>query len=260
MKKISIIIVAFVILLTGCNKNEVSSTDANLHNDATQEKEVLDNKLVVKDNTKKIDAIDISQVHTNAVISVEAEASFSTRCQTVEEIYDNSQYIVRGKVNKVYFTVVDGMPYTVLDFKISDSLKGNLEENTINTVLMYGGYMTVQQEVDNYGSAERFSSVKKKDWKKTFIEKKLTNSDYPKAGEEYVLSLMDSEIIEGTYVTVNEFETIFKKQKDSYVRTLPSEDYFSDSVDDSGGQLKDDKSFDYSWFSKKCQNSKRKNR
>ena len=234
----------------GCGKNEVVSSDKNSMQDVVSRQDFSKSEEVTKDKTVKIEVLDNDKVSKSNVISVNAEASFKTRCQTFEEIYDNSKYIVQGTVDKVDFTVIDGIPYTVLSFRVADSLKGNMEENTINTVMMYGGYMTVKQEVDYYNDAERFKEIKKKDWGKAFIEKRLIQKEYPKCGEEYVISLGDSDIVEGAYVPVNEFETVFRKENERYVRTVPSEDYFSSSVDNSEKRLKNDRSFEYSWFCK----------
>lgn len=252
MKKIFILFFMVIVanITIGCNKNEVVTSDKNSKQDVVTREDLSKSEKVTKDKTVKIEALDTHKVSKSNVISVNAEASFKTRCQTLDEIYDNSKYIVQGTVDKVEFTVIDGIPYTVLSFRVADSLKGNMEENTINTVMMYGGYMTVKQEVDCYDDAERFKDIKKKDWSKTFIEKKLIQEEYPKCGEEYVLSLNDSDTVDGAYVPVNEFETVFKKENERYVRTVPSDDYFSNSVDNSEKRLKNDKYFEYSWFCK----------
>lgn len=252
MKKLFILFFMLIVanITVGCSKNEVLSSDENNKQDIVSRENYSKSEEVTKNKTVKIDTLDTHKVSKDNVISLKAEASFKTRCQTFEEIYDNSKYIVRGTVDKVDFTVIDGMPYTVLSFTVADSLKGDMEKNTINTVMMYGGYMTVKQEVDYYNDAERFKEIKKKDWDKTFIEKRLIQKEYPKCGEEYVISLEDSDIVEGAYVPVNEFETVFKKENERYVRTVPSEDYFSSSVDNSEKRLKNDRSFEYSWFCK----------
>ncbi|WP_026835425.1 hypothetical protein [Eubacterium xylanophilum] len=250
MKKLFILFFMVVVanITVGCSKNEVLSSDENNKQDIVSRENYSKSEEVTKNKTVKIDTLDTHKVSKDNVISVKAEASFKTRCQTFEEIYDNSKYIVRGTVEKVDFTVINGMPYTVLSFRVTDSLKGDMEKNTINTVMMYGGYMTVKQEVDYYNDAERFKEIKKKDWGKTFIEKRLIQKEYPKCGEEYVISLGDSDIVEGAYVPVNEFETVFKKENERYVRTVPSEDYFSSSVNNSEKRLKNDRSFEYSWL------------
>lgn len=257
MKKIFSLLLGSLILFfsIGCSIQE-SSKDVNLsknHVEKTDEvRKPAQDKKTSKDYTKQFDKVDLSLLKKENVINVKADASFASRCQTADEIYEKSPYIVRGIVKKRYFTALEGLPYTVLDFQVKDILKGNLDENSTVTVLLYGGYMTVQQHISYHKDASRFKDIKKNKWRSTYLKASLTGGDYPSEGEEYVLALMDSEISSGTYTSVNEFETIFKKTGDEFVRTLPADDYFGNTTEAKDSVFKNNKAFKYSWLENKC--------
>lgn len=264
MRKIYLMAIGCLLMfgLTGCDNGSDVTKQLSMESSVQKEEDVETKSKVLfqKNNTKKFEKVDTSLLNKEAVMKVEAEASFSTACETAEEIYENSSYIVKGKVNDTYFTVLEGLPYTVVDFQISESLKGGLESDSINTILLYGGYMTIQQEVSYYDNASKFKNVNKEKWKSTFLEKRLTDAKYPEVGEEYVMCLIDNELSEGTFVPVNEYETVFKKVGDSYTRTLPSDNYFGTEKKGTGMLSKKETSFQYDWFKGKCNSFKGKGR
>lgn len=261
MKKLLVVIFSllFVFVLVSCvDSNNKSNNAADVISKAKANR---------TDMTQNFNKLDISKA--NKIIEVNSELSFKTRCQTFEEIYDNSQYIIKGTVNRSYFTVFEGMPFNVVDICVDDSVKGKIKNNSIITVLFYGGYITVEQEVLYYNDEDKFSDVERGQRKNTYIKEKLTNSDFASKGDEYVLCLMDNKLKDETYVAVNEFETIFKRTKnDEYKRLLPSEDYFGEVKDtekyilDRNYQkeserktyLKDNISFSYKDFKNACLN------
>ena len=237
---------------TGCNTGNVSQSQKD-----TKIESITENKSdSIVDNTKTFEKLDIASNDLENVVSVKSEASFTTKCQTMEEIYEKSPYIVNGNVKNTYFTVLEGMPYTVVDLEVREALKGDIKENSLVTVLLYGGYMTIEQEVAYYEDEFRFQEIAKDRWDSTYIEKKMTDGAYPKVGEEYVMSLMDNELSAGSYVPVNEYETIFKKGDGEYTRTLPSKEYFGDDRSESHTYMENDKSFQYKWFKKICKTLK----
>lgn len=257
MKKLSFLLVCFLLVLS-----LVACGNAPTPNNAT----ITRANNNVTDMTRAFEKIDISNINSDNLIKAKSSPSFVCRCQTLEEIYDNSQYIVKGTVTDSYFTVIKGLPYNVVDVHIDDSITGSLNKGNIITILCYGGYMTVEQEVEHYDNASKFANIDKSKWKTTYIEEKLTDADYIAKGEEYVFCLLDNDISQGTYVPVNQFETIFKKVDNEYIRTLPSDDYFGNienenavsidesnvTSDDSVTIFKDNKSFAFEDFKENC--------
>ena len=264
MRKIYLMVIGCLVMfgLIGCDIKSDATNQVSMESSLQKKVDVETKSKVLsqKNNTKKFEKVDTTLLNQEEVMKVEAEASFSTACETAEEIYENSSYIVKGKVNNTYFTVLEGLPYTVVDLQITESLKGDLERDSINTILLYGGYMTIQQEVFYYDDASKFKNVSKEKWKSTFLEKRLTDAEYPAVGEEYVMCLIDNELSEGTYVPVNEYETVFKKVGDSYTRTLPSDNYFGTEKKGTGTCFEGETSFHYNWFKGKCNSFKGKGR
>ncbi len=251
------IICMIVIGLAGCGKDtsqiKNTNTEQTSNNKNSDVKKSKNQSNELKKNVKHFEKIDLSLVNSGEIIDVKAEASFAKRCQTIDEIYNNSTYIVQGKVIDTYFTVLDGLPYTVMDFETTDSIKGNLKKGDQYTILLYGGYMSIQQEVSYYNDASKFQNIAKNKWKNTFLEKRLTNAAYPSSGEEYVMCLLDNHLEKGTYVPVNEYETIFKKTSDGqYTRILPSKEYFGTEEKQPKACLNNNTSFEYQSFKYIC--------
>lgn len=259
MKRLFTAFLAFALIFAfaSCNGDKNAQTAANAGKDS----------VTPVDMTKDFEQLDVSKFDESNRITAEPQLSFSSRCRSFEEIYDNSRYIVEATVSKSYFTVLEGNPYNAADIVVKDSIKGDLSENTEITVLFYGGYMTVQQEVEHYNDAEKFSGIDKDKWSSTYIEEELTEGDFAVKGDEYVLCLNDSDLEKGAYSAVNEFETTFKKSKGGvYERTLPSGDYYGDTLSpdarcldgdytktvDGETMLKDDVSFSIEDFKNAC--------
>ncbi len=251
MKKILLLLIGCILFcgFMGCSKKISNVSDESGTAEMAQEN--------IVDCTQAFEEVDMSLFNEDELMSVKSELSFAYSCQSVNDIYEKASYIVRGNVVETYFTVLDGMSYTVVNLKIIESFKGELESNSIITILISGGYMTLQQHISYYKDSERFESIKKNKWKSTYIETRLTDAEYPQKNDEYVIALMDNELREGTYVPLNEYETIFKKTGDTYVRTLPSDNYFGNEVDKTQIYLKENRSFDYDWFKKKIKSIQR---
>lgn len=243
MKKIYLVLISCVLALNimGCSLSNKQSSNADIS---------IKQQAGKKDLTKKLESVNLSQLDEESIINVSSEFSFAYSCQSLDDIYDKSVYIVKGTVMNTYYTVIDGFSYTVVDLDVTDTIKGSIKDNTIITVLLSGGYMTLEQHISYYDDAERFAAISKEKMKSTYIETRLTDADFPKVKDEYVMALIDNDLCAGTYVPINEYETIFKKTGEQFVRTLPSDDYFGTEDNEKYVYLKDDKSFNYNWLKK----------
>ena len=83
MKKLFILFLMVIVanITIGCNINEVVSSDNNSKQDIVSREDFSKSKEVTKDKTVKIEALDTDKLSKSNVISVNAEASFKTRCQ-----------------------------------------------------------------------------------------------------------------------------------------------------------------------------------
>lgn len=248
MKRFLILVISTLLLLSfsACSKDSTS----------TKSVKTTDTKNIqVTDKTVSFEKLDVSNIANNTKHNIVSIPDFATRFQTVEDITKYSSYIVKGTVKDTYFTVIEGMPYTVIDMNIDENIMGDLKENETITILSYGGYISVQQIIDADKNNEKFSDIPKEERKTTYYSDKFIDADFPKQGEEYVMCLMDSCLKKGVYEPVNAFESIFKKTGNEYVRTLPSPDYYG-SVSKGETKLKNNTSFNIENFKKQCDKAK----
>ncbi len=214
-----LIILSMFFTVCGCAKNDrhtqyLSSSIGSEIDNIT--------KLDVDDKTKNFASVDISMLDENAVIEVNSSPSFMTRFRTYEEIIEKSDYIVSGCAEKVYYTTIGELSYTVVDFLVEDSLKGDIKANSLITVLFFGGYISVEENIKLKDNAEKFASIPEEKRATTFIKRTVSGAPLPTEKECYVLCLGENENYKGTYYPRNEFETIFKKTGEVYERYLPN--------------------------------------
>jgi hypothetical protein len=165
-----------------------------------------------RDLTIRVKELDITG-HEDQISNAQkvmVSQSFATSCATLKDLYRNCPEIVRCTVTKSAFTVHEGTPYTKIDVKVTDSLKGDLSAGDMITVMQMGGYMTLQDEVDAFHDEAHFKQMTKEERQKIFIEKKTSSDNYPKAGDSYVYYLAKDNIFPGAYTPVNDYECRFK--------------------------------------------------
>ncbi len=175
----------------------------------------------ILDLTEKFVPTDISKLDENEVIEISSSPSFMTSFRTLDEITEKSDYIVSGSAEKVYYTTIGELSYTVVDFLVDESLKGDIKTNSLITVLFLGGYISVEDNIKLKGNADKFSYVPEEKRATTFIKHTVSGAPLPAEKECYVLCLGENENYKGTYYPRNEFETIFKKTGETYERYLP---------------------------------------
>ena len=215
------LIISIISMLNGCQKNTNKLTYENNKKEVT---EVTNEKNTNEvDKTVKVEKMKFTKKQKEKATFVKSSMSFAKSCKEIDGLYENSEYIVEGKVENTFFTVLYGEPYTVLELKINENFKGNVNKNDKITVLLYGGYMTVEQLVENVGD-EKFKELSVEERKNTLIEKKTTDSEYPKIGDKYILFLMDSNLVENAYDPVNDYECIFKSEGKDYIRNFPADE------------------------------------
>ena len=248
MKKgLYFVICMFVLLvLTGCGEQ-------------TAEKSETITEKMNQDKVVQLDKVDISHLTDHNVIRVESQPSFAYSGQTVDDVYSHSDLIVQGKVSDTYFTTIDGMAYTVMEFEVEDVLKGNAEKNSTITTLTLGGYTTLREHIEANDDAFRFADISEDKWDTTYLESYTLKDGYPKKGEKYVLALVDdSTFVKGVYSTLNIYEGMFKYDNGQYRRTLPEQNYYGNKKKADKTYFQNDTAFQYKWFKEKCNEIKTK--
>lgn len=216
--------------------------------------------ITTKESSKvvKLNKVDMSHMQSDNVIKIESQPSFNHSGQTMEDIYNYSDLIVEGQVKDTYFTSIDGIAYTVMEFKVKDVLKGNAEKNSVITTLTLGGYITLREHIEAEDDAFRFSDIPEERWNTTYLENATLNAGYPKVGEKYVLALTDdSAFVKDAYSTLNIYEGMFKYTNDKYVRTLPEGNYYGRKKNKGMTYFENNTTFEYKWFKEKCNKYKK---
>ena len=215
------LIISIVLMLSGCQNNTNELTYRNTKKEVTEV--TNENKTNVVDKTVNIKKMKFTEKQKEEAASVKSSMSFAKSCKEIDGLYNNSEYIVEGEVENTFFTVLYGEPYTVMELKVNEKFKGSVNTNDKITVLLYGGYMTVEQLVENVGD-EKFKELSVEERKNKLIEKKTTDSEYPNVGDKYILFLMDSNLVENAYDPVNDYECIFKSEGKDYIRNFPEDE------------------------------------
>ena len=183
------LIISIVLMLSGCQNNTNELTYRNTKKEVTEV--TNENKTNVVDKTVNIKKMKFTEKQKEEAASVKSSMSFAKSCKEIDGLYNNSEYIVEGEVENTFFTVLYGEPYTVMELKVNEKFKGSVNANDKITVLLYGGYMTVEQLVENVGD-EKFKELSVEERKNTLIEKKTTDSEYPNVGDVIVATVKDA--------------------------------------------------------------------
>ena len=223
----STIILTLLLSVCGCAKHTATSS----HPDALQNSEVhTAAEKEILDLTEQFSPVDISKLQESEVIEVGSSPSFMTGFRTLDEITEKSEYIVRGSAEKVYYTAIDGITYTVVDFLVAESLKGEIENNSLITVLFLGGYISVEEHIKSRDNADKFSGIPKEKWSTTFVKRTVEGAPLPEEKENYLLCLGKNQGFKGSYYPHNEYEGVFQKAGETYERYLPK-GYFGEKAD-----------------------------
>lgn len=178
-----------------------------------------------QDYTVDIEEYNFSEEEKNNAQKVVWAENFSSSFRDLKDLCTNEASI-ECKILTVANTINDGMPYTKYDVEVTDVLFGDLKVGDKVTVMQMGGYMTMQDEIDAFDNAVKFTENPEKSWKDIIIEKKGENMEFPNVGEKYILFISkDTAVYKGIYFPVNSYEGIFKydPEPNLYVRNMPEE-------------------------------------
>lgn len=142
--------------------------------------------------------------------------------RTPEDASIYSPIIVIGEVTDIYYTdILDVFPpaATILDFKISSSLRGEFVKDDILSVVEYGGY--IRTEYDKTTKSEY--SIGTSDLIKV---RRRANAPEPSIGDKYVLFLQPSNIITGAYDVTGEWMGMYKITSDGMVSRFLNDNTF----------------------------------
>ncbi|MCD7810352.1 MAG: hypothetical protein LUG91_00650 [Ruminococcus sp.] len=219
MRKIIIYsaIAVLSVSLFGCSAKESSKiADNAVLESNTDEAETQNvNASTGIDYTVICDCVDYTPEQLSNTISVSAECSFAYSVSTLESLVEHSDDAIKFTVYDIRYTVIEGTPYTIYDVLIEESYTGYFNQGDEISLLQYGGYMTIQDEIDYYQDDYRFADMTDKEKNDTLIEKRSTSAVDMQLGDNYVAFIAEEDVLEGAYYTLNEGEGIFEFENES---------------------------------------------
>ena len=185
---VPIILVAFVLTLVGCNHETTVTQDI-------VDKTVAVNSFHPKDYSNKIE--------------ISSTLDFAKIYQNVDELYEDSQNVVYGKVKEIAYIDDSGAAITSYKFLIENSYKGSLKENDMISVLAVGGYVRLQKFIEVFGDA-KFKDYSESKRNQTVIQENVMGAPLPQENEKYLLFLSDpikdeSPLPDGAYSEIGAF-------------------------------------------------------
>ncbi|MCF0121379.1 MAG: hypothetical protein HUJ65_07050 [Oscillospiraceae bacterium] len=143
------------------------------------------------------------------------------RC--AEDLCEVAKTVVIGEVLEVFYSDKNAVAMTCYDFKISDSLRGDLGVNDIITVVENGGYIRGDVYDSIYGSVHFEKTLTADD----LIASSFCGTPMPEVGDKYILFLGDTRYMEGTYSPYGAFMGKYYIDGESVYRaTPPSEPWY----------------------------------
>jgi hypothetical protein len=247
--KSGIIILSFIFFLSGCSTHINQSKITESPTSETPKTQITTGKDLRADFSN-VNLIDTKLIDNPVFAEATGSPSFAEKIETTTELKAKAEEIVQGQVEKVQYIVSSyGIPYTVIDLKITDSIAGNLHVGDKISILHLGGYMTLADEISAFDDAYRFENIPKEDWDTSIIKKSFSPDPTPQVGDLYVYCLIRNPAVEED----SWMEETYSPLNEQYGRYLQGEDgMYSRTLEDVGVQKfsnqNNDNHCEYEWL------------
>ena len=209
-------IVLFLLFLAGCSKTNTDAAASSKTTGDVNEK-LSHTELVIpfKENNSEnadtttvitreaqdftIDNSEISFIDINkdiAGILASGAADFLYTYSTAQELSEIAPVVVMGVVKEISYSDDNARATTLYDFHITEVFRGDLVVNDIISVEEYGGYVRGDIYAERFGDG-RFEKPLTSD--NLIYFEYVEGSPAPEIGDEYILFLAESDIIDGAY-------------------------------------------------------------
>lgn len=215
VKKVFILLTVSTLILSfsACSTNKTNSNSSSQSNNSTKD-------LTIKVNNK-IDLTNKQEQLKNSK-TTQVSPSFMRPYLTFEQLNEGSQEIIECTIKNVEFFIENGIPYHKIDVEVNDILKGDLKVGDLVSIIQFGGYMTLQDEVDAFDNEFRFPDTTKEQRENIIIQKKITPEPYPEVNEKFVFYLVKDNVYKNAYTSLNDYQGRYKDNKQSkYERFVP---------------------------------------
>ena len=190
MKRIIILITIIVLMITLAGYNHETTVTQDI-----VDKTVAVNSFHPKNYSNKIE--------------MSSTLDFAKIYQNIDELYEDSQNVVYGKVKEIAYIDDSRAAITSYNFLIENSYKGSLKENDMISVLAAGGYVRLQKFIEVFGDG-KFKDYSESKRNQTVIEENVMGAPLPQENEKYLLFLSDpikdeSPLPDGAYSEIGAF-------------------------------------------------------
>jgi hypothetical protein len=155
------------------------------------------------------------------------DADFGVVYPDLESVYNRAANVVVGEVRDVRYTDDEAIPRTIYTFAVSETLKGDIEKNSLISISESNGYVRIATVVETYGMIP-YEGITDEEIENGVVLQSLGGAPLPKAGDQCVVFLGEQKQegrIEGAYAVIGNFMGKYVLDQDTnlYSRFCPSE-------------------------------------
>lgn len=180
------------------------------------------------DLTVKIETFD--PLSFEKTIETGSAADFAEIYSDISDLECASDNVVYGEVESVAYWDLSGSANTVYSFRILETIKGDLPENAVISVITPGGYCRLQSVINVFGGG-KFQNYTQEEINQTIIHRFFAGViEEPKTGEKYILYLTsptkdENPFPDGLYCEKGAFMGRLIEQNDgSFMRVTPQDE------------------------------------
>lgn len=145
----------------------------------------------------------------------------------LESVYNRAANVVVGEVMDVRYTDDEAAPRTIDTFAVSETLKGDIVENSLISISESNGYVRMATVVEVYGVIP-YEGITDDEIENGVVLQSLGGAPLPKAGDQCVAFLGEQKQegrIAGAYAVIGNFMGKYVLDQDTnlYSRFCPSE-------------------------------------
>ncbi len=234
MKKIllSILVISMFGGLTACGKQNSEpaqfSFNSYINSETIAKKDNVIEEVEKKWKDNTVQFSNSFTIEGRTIMQDMAVADFAVTYPDLESIYNGAANVVVGEVIDIQYTDDEAIPRTIYSFAVAETLKGDIEENSLISISESNGYVRLSTFIEVFGTAH-YEDLTDKEIENGIILQSLGGTPLPKAGEQYVVFLGEQKQegrISGAYAVMGNFMGRYVLDQDTnlYSRFCPNED------------------------------------
>lgn len=182
---------------------------------------------VATDKTVNVNSIDFDR---KDVMDIRISPSFAKFYPNPQELLAESDAAVYAKVENIEFFVLGGAPWTKMDVIVLDPIKGDLQANDKISIVQFGGYIPLKEQIEYYHDEDKFASMSTNEIENTVLKKVIDSEPLPEVGEKGVYFLVTNStpgLPEGAYQVNSAYQGKYiENEKGILERYAPDDGYY----------------------------------